>query len=84
MTSLISFRVAPSSGSVNLFGAQRIGLFNKASDVPDVLETWSKLEQRELKLAVTHPPNNYFGKLFDCFQNQFEFISIFRENDSLD
>lgn len=59
----IIFRSHPSSGSVNLFGGQPLGLFTKASDTKDPLETWSKLEQRELKLAVTHPPSNYFGKI---------------------
>lgn len=40
-----------------------MGIFTKASTAKDPLETWSKLEQRELKLAVTHPPSNYFGKI---------------------
>ena len=59
-----SIRTAPPSGVVNLFGKKPLGLFTKASDGKDPLETWSKLEQREMKLAITHPPSNYFGKLF--------------------
>lgn len=53
---------APASGVVNLFGAEPLGIFEKASTSKDILETWSKLEQRELKLSTTHPPKNYFGK----------------------
>lgn len=56
-------RQAPFSGSVNLFGGEPLGIFEKASDAKDPLDTWSKLHQRELKLAVTHPPANYFGEL---------------------
>lgn len=51
---------------VDLFGGKSLNIFEKASNVPDILETWNKLEQRELKLAVTHPPKNYFGK-FNVF-----------------
>ena len=32
-------------------------------DISDPLITWSRLEKRELKLAVTHPPSNYFEKM---------------------
>lgn len=51
------------SGVVNLFGSEPLGIFEKASDRADALETWAKLQQRELKLAVTHPPSNYFGEI---------------------
>lgn len=47
---------------VNLFGGKPLNIFTEKSNVPDSLDTWSKLEKRELKLAVTHPPRNYFGK----------------------
>lgn len=50
------------SGVVNLFAAEPLNIFHQASKVADPLKTWSALEQRELKLAVTHPPKNYFGK----------------------
>lgn len=56
----------PSTGSVNLFGAKPIDIFNdpsKLRDSPDMLKTWDHLHQRELKLAVTHPPANYFQKM---------------------
>ncbi|CRK88050.1 CLUMA_CG001835, isoform A [Clunio marinus] len=56
-------RIESTPGVVNLFGAEPMGLFEKASEEKDPLETWSKLQQRELKLAVTHPPRNYFEKM---------------------
>lgn len=59
---LLHFSAAAASGVVNLFDAEPLGLFDKASTSKDILETWSQLEQRELKLSVTHPPKNYFGK----------------------
>lgn len=48
---------------VNLFGATPLGIFDKASTAEDSLKTWDMLNKKELKLAVTHPPSNYFGKL---------------------
>ena len=47
---------------VNLFGGKPLNIFTETSAVPDQLDTWSQLEKREMKLAVTHPPRNYFGK----------------------
>ena len=47
---------------VNLFGGKPLNIFTESAVVPDQLETWSKLEQREMKLTITHPPRNYFGK----------------------
>lgn len=49
--------------SVNLFGGQPLNIFTKANDQPDICETWARLEKREMKLAVTHPPRNYFEKM---------------------
>ncbi|KAL7018121.1 hypothetical protein ACKWTF_010646 [Chironomus riparius] len=48
---------------VNLFGGKPLNIFTDSAVVPDHLETWSKLEQREMKLTVTHPPRNYFEKM---------------------
>jgi len=56
-------RESSGGGVVNLFGAEPLGLFKQANTKPDPLTTWSKLEERELKLAVTHPPSNYFEKM---------------------
>lgn len=55
----------PSAGTVNLFG-DRLGIFKNPEslrDSPDILETWDHLYKRELKLAVVHPPANYFEKM---------------------
>lgn len=49
--------------SVDLFGGQPLNIFEKANDKPDICKTWANLEARELKLAVTHPPRNYFEKM---------------------
>jgi len=53
-------------GSADLFGGKPLGIFinaNELKDSPDTLSTWNYLHQRELKLAVTHPPRNYFEKM---------------------
>lgn len=55
----------PPTGSVDLFGSEPIGIFkNKEAlkEQPDILKTWNRLSERELKLAITHPPSNYFEK----------------------
>lgn len=59
-------QAAKSEGSVNLFGSQPLGIFknlDQLKDSPDILTTWNTLSERELKLAVTHPPANYFQKM---------------------
>lgn len=49
---------------VDLFGAEPLGIFTSTKAVPtEILETWDYLEKRELRLAVTHPPSNYFEKM---------------------
>lgn len=35
----------------------------EAKDNQEINKTWEKLYQRELKLAVTHPPTNYFQEI---------------------
>lgn len=55
-----------SSVSVNLFGAKPLGIFEAGAALhrsPDILATWSKLEARDLALAVSHPPANHFQKM---------------------
>ncbi len=52
--------------SVDLFGGKPLNIFTNATDLqdsPDILSTWNHLQNRELKLAVTHPPRNYFEKM---------------------
>lgn len=55
------------SVSVNLFGEKSLGIFLQTADAlqasPDILQTWAKLQARDLQLAVTHPPSNHFQKM---------------------
>lgn len=56
------------SASVNLFGEKPLGIFvpsavDALQPSPDILQTWSKLQLRDLQLAVTHPPSNHFQKM---------------------
>lgn len=55
------------SGSVNLYGGEPLGIFTKGDaklqDSPDILSTWSLLNERELKLHAAHPPANYFEQM---------------------
>lgn len=48
---------------VDLFGATPLNIFERASTAIDPCTTWSSLEKKELRLAVTHPPRNYFEKM---------------------
>uniref|UniRef100_A0A182QVY6 Small ribosomal subunit protein mS31 n=1 Tax=Anopheles farauti TaxID=69004 RepID=A0A182QVY6_9DIPT len=53
-------------GSVKLFTEEPLGIFTDPAalkESPDMLRTWQKLNERELRLAVTHPPANYFQKM---------------------
>uniref|UniRef100_A0A182PCA0 Small ribosomal subunit protein mS31 n=1 Tax=Anopheles epiroticus TaxID=199890 RepID=A0A182PCA0_9DIPT len=62
-------QMAPATGgpgSVKLFGEEPLGIFTDLTalkESPDKLPTWQKLNERELRLAVTHPPANYFQKM---------------------
>ncbi|XP_058459385.1 small ribosomal subunit protein mS31 [Malaya genurostris] len=52
--------------SVKLFEEEPLNIFNDPTalkDCPDILKMWNKLQDRELRLAVTHPPANHFQKL---------------------
>lgn len=55
---------------IDLFGTEPLGIFtaqSKDSEIEKstepVLKTWNYLEERELRLAVTHPPENYFQEM---------------------
>lgn len=48
---------------VNLFGGKPLNIFDSASTAEDQLKTWDMLHKKEMRLAVTHPPSNYFGEL---------------------
>lgn len=53
---------AATAEPVDIFGAEPLGIFNleNKGSVQRMNVTWDKLYERELKLAVTHPPQNYF------------------------
>lgn len=46
-------------------GGQELGIFTNIKDwtLEPKLETWQQLQDRELRLAVTHPPANYFQQM---------------------
>nr|CAD7412308.1 unnamed protein product [Timema poppensis] len=60
-----------SSERVNLFDSPPLGIFQTsdktkpASEIslPPELTTWQRLHERELKLAVTHPPANIYEEM---------------------
>lgn len=58
-------KVHPNTGSVNLFGDSGLNLFKECTfkDTPSLCPTWDYLEKRNLKIAVTHPPANYFEQM---------------------
>ncbi|XP_063226395.1 small ribosomal subunit protein mS31 [Bacillus rossius redtenbacheri] len=62
-------RQKPSPGRVSLFEGKPLGIFTPVDksqpqkDEAPVLETWQRLRERELKLAVTHPPSNVFEEM---------------------
>lgn len=58
--------IHPTGASVKLFEGDSLNIFTDPAalkDSPDVLLTWKKLQERELRLAITHPPANYFQKM---------------------
>ncbi|XP_022915909.1 small ribosomal subunit protein mS31 [Onthophagus taurus] len=50
---------------INLFGSKPLGIFQTTEKYEESqpLKTWQFLHERELKLAVTHPPSNYFQEM---------------------
>ncbi|XP_053687971.1 28S ribosomal protein S31, mitochondrial [Sabethes cyaneus] len=61
-----SVMVQPTGPSVKLFEEEPLNIFTDPAslkDSPDILDTWKRLQDRELRLAVTHPPANYFQKM---------------------
>lgn len=51
--------------NIDLFGSKPLGIFTDPSMLKDVPECtmWRTLNDRELKLSVTHPPANHFQQL---------------------
>lgn len=56
------FRV---TSKIDLFGGDALGIFTNADklEVSTQTKTWEKLQNRDLRLAVTHPPSNYFQQM---------------------
>ncbi|CAH1972852.1 unnamed protein product [Acanthoscelides obtectus] len=50
---------------IDLFGGEALNIFTNKSELTEVTQTktWQRLYERDLKLAVTHPPSNYFQQL---------------------
>lgn len=58
--------IQPTGAGVKLFEGESLNIFTDTASLkesPDMLPTWKKLHERELRLAVTHPPANYFQKM---------------------
>ncbi|KAL1376204.1 hypothetical protein pipiens_017033 [Culex pipiens pipiens] len=56
----------PTGASVKLFDGEPLGIFTDPSlcvKVRTPRKTWNALHERELRLAVTHPPANHFQKM---------------------
>lgn len=52
--------------AANLFDGKRLGIFSekiKKENDPPMLSTWEALERKELKMLVTHPPENIFQEM---------------------
>lgn len=48
----------------DIFASEPLGLFNKdLNDEGIVNEKWRTLHEKEFRLAVTHPPSNYFQQM---------------------
>lgn len=48
----------------DIFGAEPLGLFSKdLKDEGITNNKWRVLHEKELQLAVTHPPANYFQQI---------------------
>lgn len=59
------FSFSSTYDKINLFGSAPLGIFSNKSHFKEVPgnSTWTILHNRDLKLAVTHPPSNYFQQM---------------------
>lgn len=48
---------------IDLFGNQPLGIFTNKELQDNEIKTWQTLHEQDLKLAVTHPPSNYFQQM---------------------
>lgn len=61
---LILLRLFRVVQKIDLFGSEPLGIFtNKELKENPENKTWQSLYQRDLQLAVTHPPANYFQQM---------------------
>lgn len=63
---ILLFYISSSSGTrVNLFGGKPLGIFNNPDllETSEILETWAKLDQREIVIGTRQPPRNYFENM---------------------
>ncbi|CAH0546012.1 unnamed protein product [Brassicogethes aeneus] len=57
-------KTVESSEKIDLFGSAPLGIFTKKEYIEGVEnKTWKSLNERELKLAITHPPANYYQEM---------------------
>ncbi|XP_067009025.2 small ribosomal subunit protein mS31 [Anabrus simplex] len=57
------------TSTVNLFGGELLGIFPPSSELKPMegslpeLKIWERLQEKELKLAITHPPSNIYEEM---------------------
>ncbi|KAJ0182315.1 hypothetical protein K1T71_001684 [Dendrolimus kikuchii] len=57
-------RTAPQTTSVNIFSGEPLGIFKaREPNYGTTLDVWDSLKEREVTLATTQPPANYFQKM---------------------
>lgn len=61
----IRFQSQGDPARVDLFGGDPLGIFSVSMDFVETptLQTWQYLQDREMRLAITHPPSNYFEEM---------------------
>ncbi|KAM3967515.1 mitochondrial ribosomal protein S31 [Aphomia sociella] len=59
-----SKRSLPQINSIDIFSGEPLGIFKaRENNFGTKLDVWEKLKERELMLATTQPPANYFQKM---------------------
>ncbi|XP_060805397.1 small ribosomal subunit protein mS31 [Amyelois transitella] len=59
-----SSKSLPQAATVNIFGGEPLGIFKaNEGNLGTKLDVWDGLKQRELTLATSQPPANYFQKM---------------------
>lgn len=50
---------------IELFGSSPLGIFTRPQELKESVGniTWTALQNRDLRLAVTQPPSNYFQQM---------------------